>query len=134
MALIRLVDFKSLSDERGTLVALESSRNIAFEIRRVYYMVGMGSDVSRGFHAHKQLQQVAVCLAGRCRVVLDDGLQRGDVWLDSPTKGLLIGNLVWREMHDFSNDCVLMVLASEYYDEADYIRDFDLFREMVSNA
>jgi hypothetical protein len=65
-------------------------------------------------------------------MVLDDGHQREEVWLDSPTKGLLIGDLVWREMHDFSPDCVLLVLASEFYNEADYIRSYDEFQRIVS--
>lgn len=127
MSLIRLVDFDVLGDDRGHLVALESDRNIPFEIKRVYYMTNLSSDLPRGFHAHRQLQQVAICIHGHCRFVLDDGYAREEVLLDSHQKGLLIGDLVWREMHDFSHDCVLMVLASEYYDEADYIRDYSDF-------
>ncbi len=106
---------------------MESNRNVPFDIRRVYYITGMSPDQPRGFHAHRQLQQVAVCVAGRCRMVLDDGKTRNETWLDTPDNGVLIGNMVWREMHDFSSDCVLLVLASELYDEADYIRDYDAF-------
>ncbi len=127
MSLIRWVHFPPLGDERGSLVALESEKTIPFAIQRVYYIFGTKEGVSRGFHAHRHLQQVAVCVRGSCRMVLDDGVQRQEAWLDSPTEGLLIGNLVWREMHDFSPDCVLLVLASEYYDESDYIRDYQDF-------
>jgi len=134
MSLISLLKFRSLGDERGELVALEGERNIPFPIRRVYYMTGMNADEPRGFHAHKKLQQVAVCVAGRCRMVLDDGRAREEVWLDQPDVGLVIGDLVWREMHDFSSDCVLLVLASELYDEADYIRDYDAFLKVVQNG
>lgn len=127
MSLINLIDLPVLGDERGSLVALESLKNIPFEIKRVYYIFGTDTQTSRGFHAHKQLQQLAICLSGQCRMVLDDGQKREEVWLDSPAKCLLIGNSIWREMHDFSADCVLLVLASEYYDEADYIRDYEMF-------
>ena len=98
-----------------------------FKIKRVYYIFGTQIEASRGFHAHHNLQQVAICVTGKCRMVLDDGAQRQEAWLDSPTKGLIVGDLVWREMHNFSHDCVLLVLASEHYDENDYIRDYDEF-------
>lgn len=127
MSLIRLIDLPPLGDERGSLVAIEANRHIPFEVKRIYYIFGTQPGVSRGFHAHKNLQQLAVCVTGKCRMVLDDGINKESVWLDSPTKGLLIGNNVWREMHEFSDDCVLLVLASEYYDESDYIRDYSDF-------
>lgn len=128
MSLIKTIFFPPLGDERGSLVALEAHKTVPFEVKRVYYIFGTRPSVSRGFHAHRALQQVAVCVTGKCRMVLDDGAQREEIWLDSPTKGLLIGNFVWREMHDFSSDCVLLVLASEHYDDADYIRSYDEFK------
>lgn len=131
MSLIQLIDFSPMGDERGSLVALEGLKSVPFEIKRVYYIFATQQGVSRGFHAHKQLKQVAVCVTGRCRLVLDDGNQREAVWLDSPTKGILIEEMVWREMYDFSEDCVLLLLASEYYDEADYIRDYAGYIETV---
>ncbi|WP_111640058.1 sugar 3,4-ketoisomerase [Marinomonas shanghaiensis] len=131
MSLIQLIDFSPLGDERGSLVALEGLKSVPFEIKRVYYIFATQQGVSRGFHAHKRLKQVAVCVTGRCRLVLDDGNQREAVWLDSPTKGILIEEMVWREMYDFSEDCVLLLLASEYYDEADYIRDYADYIETV---
>jgi dTDP-4-dehydrorhamnose 3,5-epimerase-like enzyme len=134
MSLIKWAPFETIGDGRGQLVALESNNNIPFEIKRVYYMTKMKPTVPRGFHAHRQLKQVAICVAGHCRFILDDGIHREEVWLDSPGKGLIIGNMVWREMHDFSQDCVLMVLASEYYDEADYIRSYNEFKEMASHG
>ena len=89
--------------------------------------------VSRGFHAHRNLKQIAVCLTGSCRFVLDNGKVKEEVILEGATNGLLIEDLVWREMHDFSSDCVLLVLASEHYDELDYIRDYDVFMQTVNN-
>ena len=130
--IIKTISFPPLGDDRGSLVALETHKTVPFDVKRVYYIFGTKSGVSRGFHAHRALQQVAVCVTGKCRMVLDDGHQREEVWLDSPTKGLLIGDLVWREMHDFSPDCVLLVLASEFYNEADYIRSYDEFQRIVS--
>tara|TARA_R110000824_G_scaffold221647_5_gene408843 strand:- start:493 stop:897 length:405 start_codon:yes stop_codon:yes gene_type:complete len=133
MSLINWVDFQSLGDHRGSLVAVEIGKDkaVPFQIKRVYYIYHTAEDVSRGFHAHKNLKQVAICVAGKCRMVLDDGRSREEAWLDSPTKGLLIEDLVWREMHDFSADCVLLVLASEHYDESDYVRDYQQFKELT---
>ena len=127
MSLIKTVSFKPLGDERGSLVALEGNKNVPFDIKRVYYLFATKEGVVRGFHAHKNLKQVAVCVTGSCRFVLDDGSRKEDIILDSPTVGLIIEEMVWREMHDFSDDCVLLVLASESYDEDDYIRDYQEF-------
>lgn len=131
MSLIQMVHFPPLGDDRGSLVALETHKTVPFDVKRVYYIFGTQSGVSRGFHAHRALQQVAVCVTGMCRIVLDDGQRREEVWLDSPTKGLVIGDLVWREMHDFSPNCVLLVLASEHYNESDYIRSYDDFKQAL---
>jgi dTDP-4-dehydrorhamnose 3,5-epimerase-like enzyme len=131
MSLLQTIDFPQFGDERGSLISLETTKQIPFAIKRVYCIYGTEVGVARGFHAHKQLKQVAVCVSGKCRMILDDGIKREELWLDSPDKGLLIGDLVWREMHDFSEDCVLMVLASEHYDESDYIRDYETFLESV---
>lgn len=134
MNLIKTISFPPLGDDRGSLVALETLKTVPFEIKRVYYIFGTQKGVSRGFHAHRALQQVAVCVTGKCRMVLDDGKRREEVWLNSPTNGLLIGDLVWREMHDFSPNCVLLVLANEYYNESDYIRSYADFKQLVSGG
>ncbi|WP_421353199.1 sugar 3,4-ketoisomerase [Aeromonas taiwanensis] len=127
MSLIELIDFPVLGDNRGKLVAIEGNRHVPFEIKRVYYIYGTSPDVARGFHAHKQLRQVAVCLSGQCRIVMDDGSKKKDVILNSPSQALLIDRMQWHEMYDFSSDCVLMVLASDVYDESDYIRGYESF-------
>lgn len=131
-SLISLIDLPPLGDERGSLVSIEVANNIPFDVKRVYYIYGTKSGVSRGFHAHKNLQQLAVCVSGSCRMLLDDGKSREEIWLNTPEVGLIIGNNIWREMHDFSEDCVLLVLASEHYDESDYIRDYSEFLKQVS--
>ena len=134
MSLLQFVNFPPLGDDRGSLVSLEANKTVPFDIKRVYYIFGTQLNVSRGFHAHINLKQVAVCVVGKCRMVVDNGKERAEVWLDSPTKGLLINDLVWREMHDFSEDCVLLVLASEHYDEADYLRDYNEFVKEIESA
>lgn len=131
---IKIIPLQMHGDERGSLIALEEEKNIPFEIKRVYYMFKTGEDVRRGFHAHKALKQVAIAVRGSCRFVLDDGLERVEILLDNPGQGLLIDSCIWREMYNFSEDCVLMVLADSIYDESDYIRDYDDFlKNLVSS-
>lgn len=133
MSLIQWIHFPPLGDERGSLVVLEAKRNVPFDIKRVYYVFGTKKGIARGFHAHKNLKQVAVCIAGKCRMVMDDGRNKESIWLDSPTQGILI-TTEWHEMHDFSEDCVLLVLASEHYDENDYIRHYEDFVKIARDA
>ena len=133
MSLIKTINFQPLGDERGSLVALEGNKSVPFDIKRVYYIFGTKEGISRGFHAHRNLKQVAVCVIGSCRFILDNGNQRDEVVLDKSTTGLLIDNLIWREIYDFSPDCVLMVLANEHYNESDYIRDYQSFIKEVEN-
>lgn len=133
MSLVKLIDLPRFIDERGGLVAIESELNIPFAIRRLYYIFDTNHQ-ARGFHAHFNLKQVAICVKGSCRFVLDNAAERQEIILDRPTQGLLIEGLVWREMHDFSEDCVLLVLASEHYDEADYIRSYEQFLGTVKDA
>ena len=128
-----MLKFDIKGDERGSLIALESLKNIPFEIKRVYYIFGNKNNVRRGFHAHKNLQQVLIAVSGSCKILLDDGTNKQEVLLDSPSKGLLIKNCVWREMFDFSSDCVLMVLANEVYEESDYIRDYQQFLSYLND-
>jgi len=121
--LIQLVDIPQRGDARGWLSVAELGGALPFPVRRVYWIHGTKPGVSRGFHAHKQLRQLCVCVAGSVRLSLFDGHREESMVLDSSAKGLLIGPGLWREMHDFSPDCVLMVFADAEYDEADYIRD-----------
>ncbi|HEQ3588121.1 sugar 3,4-ketoisomerase [Vibrio harveyi] len=125
--LIRWIDFPVIGDERGSLVALEANKLIPFDIKRVYYLFDMQPDLPRGFHAHKALVQVAVCLKGSCEILMDNGQEKEIVKLNSPSQGLVIDVMQWHEMSDFSEDCVLLVLASDVYDESDYIRDYSNF-------
>lgn len=128
----RKIKFQKHGDERGMLIALESNKEIPFEIKRVYYMYDTLADVRRGFHAHKQLQQILICIHGSCKIHLDNGSETSEIVLDKPFEGLYVSNDMWREMYDFSEDAVLMVLASELYDESDYIRNYDEFIKYIN--
>lgn len=123
--------FQQHGDERGQLVALEAFNDIPFEIKRVYYMYDTKEGVHRGFHAHKSLEQILICIHGTCKILLDNGFEKKIVSLEKPYEGLYISNDIWREMYDFSSDAVLMVLASDVYNENDYIRNYDEFLTMV---
>ena len=126
------ISFATHGDSRGQLIALEAlTEVIPFEIKRVYYIFDTTPGTIRGKHAHKELKQVLICVSGACTIEceLPDGsktLHR----LDWPDRGLLIEGLVWREMKEFSKDAVLLVLASERYDEKDYIRDYSVFKSI----
>lgn len=125
------IDFQQHGDDRGMLVALEETKEIAFKIKRVYYMYDTKEDVRRGFHAHKSLQQILICIHGSCQITLDSGTDKGTVLLDKPYEGIYVADNMWREMHDFSNDAVLLVLASDVYKEDDYIREYDEFLQYI---
>lgn len=129
---IKKYTFQIHGDDRGQLIALEEMKDIPFEIKRVYYMYDTVDGVRRGFHAHKCLEQILICIHGSCKILLDNGKEKEIVPLDKPYEGLYVSNDVWREMYDFSPDAVLMVLASEFYDESDYIRDYDEFIKYVN--
>lgn len=125
--------FQPHGDDRGQLIALEEFKDIPFPIKRVYYMYDTAEGVARGHHAHKHLEQILVCIHGSCKIMLDNGSEKKVVPLEKPYEGLYVANHMWREMFDFSADAVLMVLASDIYDENDYIRSYDEFLSYVQN-
>ena len=126
-----ILDFSVHGNHEGKLVALEKNQDFPFEIKRVYYIWDSAFNVIRGRHAHKNLQQVIVCLKGECDFILDDGKSRDIVHLNNPAKGLYIKNNIWREFTNFSEDCVVMVLASEHYNPSDYIHDYSEFKKLL---
>ena len=130
----RLLDLHIAGDDRGSLISLEPGSPVPFEIARTYYIFGTKQGVSRGFHAHRHLTQLAITISGTCRMILDDGWTRAEVMLDRPDRGVLISPMVWREMHDFSPDCVLMVLADRPYEPDDYLRDYGAFAAEARHA
>ncbi|TAM61545.1 MAG: WxcM-like domain-containing protein [Rhodanobacter sp.] len=132
---IQRIQLQKHGDSRGMLIALEQDRNVPFPIRRVYYLFATKDDVHRGRHAHRHLNQLAVAVRGAVTFLLDDGSGPVEVVLDDPACGLLLGSMVWRELYDFSDDCVLMVLADQPYDRDDYITDYaDFLREVQGST
>ncbi len=127
----KIIDLDIKGDDRGSLIALEDNSNIPFKIKRVYYIFDTKRGVRRGLHAHRKLKQFIICVSGSCRILLDNGYREENIYLNTPTKGILLDSLIWREMYDFSRDCVLVVLASEYYDRDDYISDYQSFLKEV---
>ena len=128
---IERIQLQKHGDSRGMLIALEQDRNVPFVIRRVYYLFATNGNVHRGRHAHRHLNQLAVAVRGSVTFLLDDGSGPVEVVLDDPSYGLQLGSMVWRELYDFSEDCVLMVLADHLYDPDDYITDYDAFLNEV---
>ena len=122
-----LIKFKERKDEYGHLTPIEEKRDIPFDIKRVYYITKVANGIARGFHSHRKLHQVLICLNGSVKIKTKNTKEEDIYELKDSSVGLYIGTNVWREMFDFSEDSVLLVLASEYYDEDDYIRDYDFY-------
>lgn len=127
----KLEEYKVLGDERGKLIALESNKEIPFEMKRVFYIYST-KEIPRGKHSHYKTKQLLIAVNGSCKVTLDNGKNKQVFNLDKPSIGLFQDSKIWGTMHDFSSDCVLMVLASEYYDENDYITDYKEFLKVIS--
>lgn len=128
-----IISLPLLGDSRGSLCVIEAGRNTTFPIARVYYIFGTQAGVVRGFHAHRTLRQMAVCVSGRCSMMLDDGRAHRTIVMDRPDLAVEIGSMIWHEMSDFSEDAVLMVLADQPYDETDYIRNRAAFLQAVNS-
>lgn len=129
-----LVNFAEIGGEEGYLTSLEINKNIPFEVKRVYYIYNIRDcNVIRGKHAHKNLQQILLCINGSCKVSCENKNGKEIFELNQKNQGLYIKDLVWREMFAFSKDCVLLVLASHLYDESDYIRNYDDFLRYATN-
>ena len=130
----RLLKFKEYGDERGNLVVAEGDgMDIPFDIKRVFYMYGSDPDIIRGQHANRQTEFVLINVSGSSKVLVDDGMGKEVIVLDKPRMGLYMGPMIWKEMYDFSADSVLLVLASEHYQEQEYIRDYQEFIKEAGN-
>lgn len=123
----RIIEFPKICDHRGNLTVIESERHVPFKVERVFYLYDVPSGTRRGGHAHRELYLVLVALAGSFEIVLDDGGERRTVRLDRPQQGLLIPPMIWHEMDNFSGGSVCMSIASAFYDESDYLRDYQEF-------
>ena len=131
MSMFELTSLKSIGDTRGTLTVIEGLKDLSFEIKRLYYLTNLDANTPRGFHAHFELTQFAICLSGSFDMLFDDGYNKETYKVDNNCEGVLIPPMIWHEMHNFSNDCILLVLASAPYDEDDYIREYKQFCKHV---
>jgi dTDP-4-dehydrorhamnose 3,5-epimerase-like enzyme len=124
-----LIKFKDITDKYGHLTPIEGKTDIPFEVKRVYYITRVAEGVTRGFHSHRKLHQVLICLNGSVKIRIKNPNEEEIIELKDPSVGLYIGSYVWREMFDFTEGSVLLVLASECYDEDDYVRNYDFYLE-----
>ena len=131
---IKILEFSDLGDERGNLVVVEGSGfDIPFEIKRVFYIYGSDAEVIRGRHANRRTEFVMINVSGKSKVKVDNGYEQKVIELYRPRMGLYLKTMVWKDMYDFSEDSVLLVLASEHYDAEEYIRDYDEYIREVMN-
>ena len=121
-----IIEIPKIANNLGNIAVIENNLT-PFEIKRVYYLYDIPSDAKRGGHAHKNLQQILIAISGSFDVILKDGFSEQKITLNKPNKGLLIKNNIWRELENFSSGAVCLVLASEVYQEEDYIRNFNDF-------
>jgi len=127
----KILELPKIADRRGNLTFIEENKHIPFAIKRVYYLYDVPGGEERGGHAHKQLQQFIIAASGSFDVILDDGSKRKRFHLNRSYYGLYICPMIWRELDNFSSGSVCLVLVSELYDEADYIRDYDAFKKLL---
>ena len=127
----KILEFSELGDERGNLVVIEGNQDIPFEIKRVFYMYGTDKEMIRGSHANRKSDFVLINVAGKTKVRIDDGFSSVEVELNKPRMGIYIPAMLWKDMYDFSEDSVLLVLSNEHYDSTEYIRDYDEYKEMI---
>lgn len=128
----KLIDLHVNGDERGKLVAIEQGVNCPFEVKRAFYIFGVKGASRRGCHANRNSEFLFVVLKGSCHIEFSDGNKTNNIFLDSPKKALWLGKMTWKEMFDFSEDAVLLVLSNEKYDENEYIRDYQEFLENIN--
>jgi dTDP-4-dehydrorhamnose 3,5-epimerase-like enzyme len=124
---LKTIKLPKITDQRGNLTFIESERHIPFKIKRVYYLYDVPGGTSRGGHGHKKLHQVIIALSGSFDITLDDGNEKKLINMNRSYEGLYVPPMMWRDLDNFSSGSVCMVLASEFYDEADYFRDYNEF-------
>ena len=130
---IKILEFSDLGDERGNLVVVEGNGfDIPFEIKRVFYIYGSDAEVIRGRHANRKTEFVLINVSGTSKVRLDNGYEQEVIELNRPRMGLYLSTMLWKEMYDFSEDSILLVLASEHYDAEEYIRDYDEYIKEIT--
>ena len=127
----RIIDLEVKTDGRGKLTPLEYPKQLDFPLERVYYIYDVNNDITRGYHSHRDLEQLLIAVSGSLKVRIKTPFSEEVITLNNPSKGLYIGPMIWREMFDFSENAVLLVLASHEYDESDYIRDYEQYERVA---
>ncbi|NBK92804.1 WxcM-like domain-containing protein [bacterium 1XD21-13] len=130
----RILEFGDLGDERGNLVVVEGEQDIPFEIKRVFYIYGSDSEVVRGQHANRKSEFVLINVSGTSKVRVDNGSEEDIIELNRPRMGLYLPTMLWKDMYEFSEDSVLLVLTNTHYDGAEYIRDYDEYVKEVGGS
>ena len=125
--------FPKIEDYRGNLAFVENLKHIPFEIKRIYYLFDIPKGSKRGGHAHKDLHQIIIPISGSFEVIIDDGIKNKRILLDKANEGLLITPYIWREIENFTEGSIALVLASNFYDEKDYFRDYENFKINLIN-
>lgn len=128
---IKVVDFKKVVDERGSLTVAEYGKDIPFLVKRIYYITGVPKGEKRGFHSHKVIKEMCIPIKGSCEIMITNGMETTNIIMDDPAKGLYLGKDTWREISNFSEDAILLVLSSEEFREDDYIWNYDEFLSSV---
>lgn len=130
----QLIDFQYFGDKDSILVALQNGSNCPFDIKRVFYIFNVPNDVVRGNHANRDSRFLFIVLKGQCKIRVDNGEMQKEIVLNTPKQGLYLDKMVWKQMYDFSSDCVLLVLSDTYYNKDEYIYDYDEYRYIVGGG
>lgn len=131
---VKYLKFPELGDERGHLVVIEENKDIPFEMKRIFYIYGSEQDVVRGQHANRESEFVLINVCGESKVRVTDGKNEKNYILDKPHEGIYLPKMVWKDMYDFSEDSILLVIANTHYDADEYIRDYKKYKEIRKNA
>jgi dTDP-4-dehydrorhamnose 3,5-epimerase-like enzyme len=131
--LSHIIEIPKIQDE-GFLCFAESTKDVPFDIRRFYYIFGVNDGAIRGKHAHKKTQQILFCLKGSIKIILDNGNEKEEIILANPNQGIFLDKMMWHDMLDFKKDTILLIIASDFYAESDYIRNYEEFLSLMKNV
>ena len=130
----KIIDLKSCGDSNGRLIPFENGVNTSFEIKRVFYIYNTRPNIIRGMHANRNSEFLMIAISGSCKIKIDDGFTTEEVILNDPTKALYLDKMIWKEMLDFSYNAILLVLTNTKYDNTEYIRDYQQYKEIIQQG
>lgn len=128
----RLIEFQKCDDNRGKMSVIEGSKNIPFDIKRIFYTYDISDDVKRAEHANRKSEFIFICLSGSALVTVDYGNEKEQFVLNNPSIGLYIPKMLWKDISNYSKDCVMLILSNEYYDSSEYIKDYNEYLKEIS--